>query len=85
MFDWKVNHKEFHFNTCSFIILASEILKKRGIDMQCGAKCFYVELEVEGKLKTETVVARTPINARKTIRHTYGKEPRILKVTKKKR
>lgn len=53
--------------------------------MQCGAKCFLVELKVDGRIKTETVVARTPINARKTIRHTYGKEPRILKVTKKKR
>ncbi len=53
--------------------------------MQCGAKCFLVELKVDGGIKTETVVARTPINARKTIRHTYGKEPHILKVTKKKR
>lgn len=52
--------------------------------MQCGAKCFLVELELDGKIKTESVIARTPISARKTIRSTYGKEAEILTVVQKK-
>lgn len=46
--------------------------------MQCGSKCFQIEVELNGKKKTETVRARTSIHARKVIRGKYGKEAVIL-------
>lgn len=46
--------------------------------MQCGSKCFRIEVEVNGEQKTETVRARTPVNARKVIRNKYGSEAVIL-------
>lgn len=46
--------------------------------MQCGSKCFRIEVEVNGEQKTETVRARTSVNARKVIRGKYGKEAIIL-------
>lgn len=51
--------------------------------MKCGAKCFIVELVVDGIVKTESVITRTPISARKTIRRAYGKDANILTVRKK--
>jgi len=52
--------------------------------MQCGAKCFLVEVEVQGEKKTKTVFARSPIYARKIIRKKYGTTADVLSVTKKK-
>jgi hypothetical protein len=52
--------------------------------MKCGAKCFLVELELNGKVKTESVISRTPIIARKIVRRAYGKEANILTVIKRK-
>ncbi len=48
--------------------------------MQCGAECFLVEIEVNGKKQTKQVKARTPVAARKTIRTEYGAEIQILTV-----
>ncbi|WP_197028382.1 hypothetical protein [Bacillus sp. EB01] len=46
--------------------------------MRCGTKCFKVELEVQGEILTKTIAARTPIDARKTIRMEYGADAKIL-------
>lgn len=51
--------------------------------MQCGAKCFIVEMIVDGKKKTKKVNARSPVLARKTIRSTFGKNTSILTVKEK--
>ena len=51
--------------------------------MQCGAKCFLVEVEIAGDVKTESVIARSPITARKTIRNEYGKSAKVISVMKK--
>ncbi len=51
--------------------------------MKCGAKCFIVELEIDGKVKKKSVISRTPVSARKTIRRTYGEDANILTVRKK--
>ena len=51
--------------------------------MQCGAKCFYVTINMAGVEEIKTVFARTPITARKTIRNTYGDAAVIKSVQKK--
>lgn len=48
--------------------------------MRCGAKCFLVEIEVKGDKDIKSVNARTPVEARKTIRNEYGREAEILSV-----
>ncbi len=48
--------------------------------MQCGAKCFVVEMIVNGKKLTKKVTARSSILARKTVRTTFGRDPLILTV-----
>lgn len=53
--------------------------------MRCGAKCFFVEFEIDGEIQSKPVVARTPVEARKTIRLTYGQGPRILSVKEEKK
>ncbi|MDT3762617.1 hypothetical protein [Priestia filamentosa] len=53
--------------------------------MRCGSKCFIVEIEVEGEKQTKSVTARTPIEARKTIRGAYGTEAHILSVIEDKK
>lgn len=53
--------------------------------MQCGAKCFVVEIEKEGKTTQHAIDARSPASARKAIRRKYGKEIRILSALKKKK
>jgi len=54
------------------------------MQVQCGAKCFLVEIELAGEIKTESVIARTPITARKTVRNEYGKTVKIISVMNKK-
>ncbi len=51
--------------------------------MRCGAKCFLVEIEVDGKETIKSVNARTPAEARKTIRSAYGVDMRIKSVKEK--
>lgn len=53
--------------------------------MRCGAKCFFVEFEIDGEIQSQSITARTPVEARKTIRLTYGQEPRILTVKEEKK
>lgn len=53
--------------------------------MRCGAKCFLVELEVKGEKQTQSINARTPAEARKSIRLEYEGEARILSVVEQKR
>ena len=49
--------------------------------MKCGAKCFLVEMEVNGRVEVRPVNAKSPIEARKTIRLEFGKETKVLSVT----
>ncbi|WP_169908070.1 hypothetical protein AB3Z07_22805 [Metabacillus halosaccharovorans] len=51
--------------------------------MRCGSKCFVVEMEIRGEVRTEAVTARTSVDARKTIRIEYGAEAQILTVREK--
>lgn len=53
--------------------------------MRCGSKCFIVEIEVAGEKQTKSVKARTPIEARKTIRGSYGTKSHILSVIEDKK
>jgi hypothetical protein len=56
-----------------------------GIHLRCGAKCFHVETEVHGEKLIKSVRARTPAEARKTIRGKYGEETPILSARKRKK
>ncbi|MEH7236679.1 hypothetical protein [Bacillus sp. JJ1562] len=53
--------------------------------MRCGAKCFLVEIEADGKAQVESVNARTPAEARKNIRKKWGTETHILAVKEEKK
>ncbi|MEK5441109.1 MULTISPECIES: hypothetical protein [unclassified Fredinandcohnia] len=53
--------------------------------MRCGAKCFLVEIEVDGKVKVESVNARTSAEARKHIRKQLGQDTEILTVKEEKK
>ncbi len=53
--------------------------------MRCGSKCFIVEMDVKGEMRREFVTARTPVDARKTIRSEYGTNAQILSVKEKNR
>lgn len=53
--------------------------------MRCRSKCFIVEIEVGGQKQMKSVTARTPIEARKTIRGAYGTEAPILSVIEDKK
>jgi hypothetical protein len=53
--------------------------------MRCGAKCFIVELEVYGEKQVQPIMARTPVDARKTIRLEYGANAKILSVREKRK
>ncbi|MCM3600917.1 hypothetical protein M3175_09250 [Robertmurraya korlensis] len=50
--------------------------------MRCGAKCFLVTIERNGEKQIKPVTARSPVDARKTIRMEYGSETQILSVIK---
>ncbi|WP_339213651.1 hypothetical protein [Solibacillus sp. FSL W8-0372] len=52
--------------------------------MQCGAKCFLVEVEHNGERKRIPVTARSAINARKTIRLKYEEAVKIISVREEK-
>lgn len=48
--------------------------------MQCGAKCFVVTFEKNGSVTTESIVSRTPVNARKLTRSKHGENIKIVSV-----
>lgn len=48
--------------------------------MQCGAKCFIVEVEVQGEKKSLPVKARSSVLARKAVRLQYEDAVKIISV-----
>ncbi|MBD8033230.1 hypothetical protein H9632_09130 [Solibacillus sp. Sa1YVA6] len=52
--------------------------------MQCGAKCFVVEVEHNGEKKRIPVTARSAVNARKTVRLKYEEAVKIISVREEK-
>lgn len=48
--------------------------------MKCGAKCFIVEAEINGKVQTIPVTARTSIQARKVVSLEYSDQLKIIGV-----
>lgn len=48
--------------------------------MKCGAKCFIVEAEINGKVQTIPVIARTSIQARKVVSLEYSNQLEIIGV-----
>ena len=53
--------------------------------MQCGAKCFLVEIERDGKVETVPVTARTSVAARKTVRVQFDNIEKIVSVREEKK
>lgn len=53
--------------------------------MKCGSKCFLIEVELDGEIKTERINARTPVSARKVIRGQYGADAVIISAIEEKR
>ncbi len=53
--------------------------------MQCGAKCFVVEYEQNGEIKTMPIIARTPVQVRKVFKNEVQDDVKIVKITKKSR
>ncbi|WP_246943403.1 hypothetical protein [Bacillus pinisoli] len=53
--------------------------------MRCGTRCFTVEMEVNGEKHVKIVTARTPVEARKTIRIEYGADAKIVTVLEDKK
>ena len=51
-----------------------------GSTMKCGAKCFIVEAEINGKMQSIPVTARTSIQVRKALSLEYGNELKIIAV-----
>ncbi|WP_339229742.1 hypothetical protein NSQ77_06560 [Oceanobacillus sp. FSL K6-2867] len=50
--------------------------------MRCGEKCFHVKIEQDGKQLIKSINARTPAEARKTIRQEYGLSASVISVRK---
>ena len=48
--------------------------------MRCGTKRFIAEIELKGKKEKKPIIARTPAEARKSIRKTYGQDTYIYSV-----
>lgn len=55
---------------------------RRSLNMRCGEKRFFVEIELDGVKQKKTVTARTPVEARKRIRMECGSQVEILSVTR---
>lgn len=53
--------------------------------MQCGAKCFIVEVELAGEKKSFPVTARTSVQARKAVRIQYEDAVKIVSVKEEKK
>lgn len=54
------------------------------VTIRCGTKCFLVEIEGNGEKQIKPVIARTPAEARKTIRMEYA-EYQIIAVKEEKK
>lgn len=52
--------------------------------MRCGTNRYIAEIELDGKKVTKPIIARTPAEARKSIRKTYGQETYIYSVIEQK-
>ena len=53
--------------------------------MMYGSKRFLVKMKLNGKKLIKQVAAKTPVDARKTIRKEYGESVEILSVIEEKR
>lgn len=53
--------------------------------MQCGAKCFIVQVERDGKVESMPVTARSSVQARKTVRLQYEDVVKVLTVREDKK
>jgi len=53
--------------------------------VRCGSKCFLVEMEIKGEKQIKPVIARTSVDARKTLRKEYGAEAHIVSVIEEKK
>ncbi len=56
-----------------------------GSFMRCSTKRYIAEIEIDGVKQKKPVIARTPAEARKSIRKTYGKDTIIHSVMEEKR
>lgn len=61
------------------------MIEEGGVPLRCGTKCFLIEIEVNGEKHIKSVLARTPAEARKTIRIDYGAEANILSFQEEKK
>lgn len=52
--------------------------------MRCGTKRYIAEIELNGEKLKKPIIARTPAEARKSIRKTYGKDTVIYSVVEEK-
>jgi len=52
--------------------------------MRCGTKRFIAKIELDGKKETKPIIARTPAEARRNIRKTYGEDTFIYSVIEQK-
>lgn len=68
----------------SFYLQGNIFTYGRRILMRCGTKRFIAEIEIDGKKQTKPIIARTPAEARKNIRKTYGKNTTIYSVIEEK-
>jgi hypothetical protein len=48
--------------------------------MRCGTKCYLIQIESDGEKQVKSVIARTPVEARKKFRKEYGTEAQIISV-----
>lgn len=75
-----------HDTTIFFVIvceIAMELYIMKAKDvicMQCGAKCFIVEVELDGEKKSFPVTARSSVSARKAVRLQYADAVKIVSV-----
>ncbi|WP_010096357.1 hypothetical protein [Ornithinibacillus scapharcae] len=53
--------------------------------MKCGAKRYIVEAERNNEKQINSIIARTPAEARKKFRSTYGDQASIISVSEVKR
>lgn len=64
---------------------SDNVIVEGGIHMKCGSKCFLVEVEINGEIRTERINERTPVGARKFIRGKYGDDAVIISAVAEKR
>src|SRR5690625_5298271 len=49
-------------------------LRRYRFELRCGTKRYIAEIEINGEKQTKPIIARTPAEARKSIRKTYGRD-----------